>query len=306
MGAVHHRLHRVEGVGILYTYCLLFAFGSALVLIRPLAIAHALIRHPRECFREIPSNWKRIALATDSFFPPGFVPGLDEGIFNVDSRSASPAGFKRFLEAFAESRGIHKIPGILLGLLLYTPAIFYRFSLKSTSLFYIPLLLIVGDHSSPNLHEQLSDLVGSEIEKLKRWYSGFILIFLTLAPTVIYFVLNAWWVTIEVWLKAHISGTALGLSRVFLFTTPKGIELDSWHVARSVNATLTLGMFIYAKEQLRKRKTASALPPSHAIDMLFLVRELLTIWVILCTVYVVVTTVDWNALPPIHVRIFPW
>jgi len=37
-----------------------------------------------------------------------------------------------------------------------------------------------------------------------------------------------------------------------------------------------------------------------------MVRRVLSVYTIACTVYIIVTTVNWQAIPPIKVRWLPW
>ena len=165
----------------------------------------------------------------------------------------------------------------ILGAPVYLPAISYRFALKATSLVYLPLLFIVADHPSANLRLQLRDLAFSEIEKLKRWYSGFVLVCLNIIPMALYFALHAWWKGLVAWAQDHLPPTAIGLSSLFLFTTPKGIELDGWHIARTVNSLVTLGLGSYAREKLRKIADQPAAASSKGIDAWLTVRRVLTV-----------------------------
>jgi len=198
---------------------------------------------------------------------------------------------------------------VAVAVLIYLPAVLYRFSVKATSIIYLPLLFIIADHPSGNLRLQLRDLAFSEIEKLKRLYSAFVIFCLNIIPATVYFLLRAWWRELVAWAQDHIPQTAIRLPSLFLFTIPNGIELDGWHIARTVNSILTIGLWIFAKEKLNHMEEQPAIAadaPSKGIAAWLAVRRVLTVYIIGCTIYILVTTVDWRAIPPIHVRWLPW
>jgi len=66
---------------------------------------------------------------------------------------------------------------LAVGPLVFARAVLYRFSVKSTCIVYLPLLWIIRNPPDESLYDQLSDITESEIERLKRWYSGFVIVF---------------------------------------------------------------------------------------------------------------------------------
>jgi len=300
------RFAKLDGLGEKsFTLSLLILWPLFLFLARSFSIAATVVRHPLDSLQAIPSNWRWVTLETDLFHPPEVVPGAERHLQASNLKYAPLLTFESYLTEFrrypASDSGA-RFADVLLGALTYLPAMLYRFSLKSTCAIYLPLLFIADDHKAPDLKGQLNDLVHSEIEGLKRWYSLFVLVCLNAIPITIYFAMRAWWHLVAAWMESHISVTAIRLSSVFLFTTPQGIELDGWHIARTFNCLLTLVLFLFAREKLRKNDEG---PPSEAINAWLRVRRVLTVYIIGCTVYLIVTTVDWHALPPVHVRWLP-
>jgi len=59
---------------------------------------------------------------------------------------------------------------------------------------------------------------------------------------------------------------------------PKGIEMDGWHVARSVNSFITIGLGLFAKEKRRKLEDHAEVPKGSSlkgINALLTVRRVL-------------------------------
>lgn len=289
---------------------LMLAFAAALSCIRIAAVLIMALRFPARALKSLPQNWARVTLAMDVFQPPEFMPGAEN---HPEFRgSLKELRFRDYLELFDMSgvplagQAVLGVHFVLLGALLFLPSLLYRFSLKSTCLVYLPLLSIVGDHGNEDARSQLRMLLRSQIERLKRWYSSFVLLCLNVIPTLVYFVWHTWWRSIVDWVEFAMPRTAIRLSAIFLFTMPDGIELDGWHIARSVNALITLGLWLFAKERIAMLGNADSGPRLKSIEFCLTVRRTLTVYILLCTVYLIATRVDWSAITPVHVRWFPW
>lgn len=309
--AERDRLDGLQLIAFLFTFALA-GVPLVLVVVRGASIAVTVIQHPFLCLRELPSNWRRVVLATDFFCTPELIPGAEQHPLLKTLELVDWLRFNVWRSSIKERVTTHSTGGamqVAVAVLIYLPAVLYRFSVKATSIIYLPLLFIIADHPSGNLRLQLRDLAFSEIEKLKRLYSAFVIFCLNIIPATVYFLLRAWWRELVAWAQDHIPQTAIRLPSLFLFTIPNGIELDGWHIARTVNSILTIGLWIFAKEKLNHMEEQPAIAadaPSKGIAAWLAVRRVLTVYIIGCTIYILVTTVDWRAIPPIHVRWLPW
>ena len=247
----------------------------------------------------------------DTVHPPELILGQETHASRGRSKFHGRLGFSGFWSQFKrdlfQERGRTRLIGVsafvLVGLLLFAPAVLYRLSLKSTSLIYFPFLWTIHDSLSEKLtvQQRLEELMQSETEWLKRVYSWFVVVALSALPLVLFFTLYPHLLHLLEWLDPATHPRMARLATIFVFATPYRIEIEGWHIARIINAALTIGLFLYADSALRQRRYRPT-----PLNVAFLTRGLLTLYVITCSVYVLVASVDWSLLPGIHVRLFPW
>ena len=283
------------------------------VLFRPLAIALTAIRHPLNSIRAVPGNWARTVLATDFHHPPEILPEAE----STRGQLLAPAyRFSTFVKGFREElpkRDLSwsaKSAMVLVGILWFVPAALYRYSLKATAVIYLPFLWILHDSlvDASTLKYKLEDIAHSPLEQLKRWYSGCVIVFLLVVPSLIYFTINQWWQQLSDWLN-RLHPPVVALLSAFLPTAPSGLHLEAWHVARAFNAVLTLVLLQWVYSKLRQIERGTLQQPESAVVALniwLLLRGLLTLYIIGCTLYILIAAVTWKNLWPLHIRWFPW
>jgi len=289
---------------------LLIVFG--IPIIRPLALTISALRHPIKSVRAIPVNWNRMVWATDLYCPPEILPELETSTTPIIRDEAF-----RFTTLIATVRQEFKHGDLstavflaTVGLIWYIPALAYRYSLKATALIYLPAIWVLHDSlvEVSGLQHKLEDIKDSQIERLKRWYSAFVLLFLVIIPFIIYLTKQEWLQELTTWMQ-HTHPAIIALLSAFLPTAPTGLEIRGWHLARSINATLTILLFIWADGKMRQiargtfEKTGAAVA---RLNLWLLVRGILTLYIIGCTIYIVAAAVNWKGLWPIHVKWFPW
>ncbi|MEO5352804.1 MAG: hypothetical protein H7835_06280 [Magnetococcus sp. XQGC-1] len=126
----------------------------------------ATLLHPWRGLCAMPDNWRRILWVVDSHHPPELVPGLAAW-----TRAFSLTEIRSILR----SRGIlRKLFGLLAFVCFFLPAIFYRWSLKSTLWFYWPLLYLervfVG-RDPMGAAQWVALLQSGRWERLRLWLS---------------------------------------------------------------------------------------------------------------------------------------
>lgn len=143
---------------------------ASIVAIKFAVVTYNLATNTIESISSIPDNWRRIVLYTDVFSPPEIVPGIEEYvsdsksiqnlrtsqvIHDIYSETAlppeltkTPAASSPATTTFSEpytapsktyADPIMRVLLVVMAACVYIPAIAYRFSLKSTSLFWSPL-----------------------------------------------------------------------------------------------------------------------------------------------------------------------
>lgn len=268
------------------------------------AVGTAIFRHPITTFGAIPRNWRRVALATDLHHPPEMVPGIEQGDEHVGFRLAPVLrATTRKLNPDLPRRQrvmLSLVHWVVLGVVLvlcFGPALLYRWSLKSTSAVYFPLLWAAfkGRRGENRAAHRVEMITTDQAERIVRWYAWVVLIFLTILPAVLAAPLQP--------IIARVQ-SAFGVEVVdfWLFTG----QIKLWHVVRVFNAIITVGLFLFADKALRRIKHGD--PHSDElvhkiIGTCLFVRGFLGLYLAAKLLHTVITSVDWSA---VDWRIVPW
>jgi len=293
-----------------------FLVAFVVFFLRPVSIALVAIRRPLYSIRAIPQNWTRVVLATDIHHPPELFPESETtpahlmGGFKFLRISEVPQGVREMIDGGPQERFVLAPIFIIHAGIICLFGLAYRYSLKATAIVYLPIIWVLHDSlvETTTLKQKLEDIRESQFERLKRWYSAFVIVFLLFVPAVLYFLLHGWWEQLGSWAQ-HAHPAIVVLLSAFLFASPSGLHIEGWHVARGFNAMLTLVLFVAADSKLRKiqRGILDMTDTTVAwLNLWLLIRGLLTIYVIGCTLYIVIAAVSWKDLFPIHIRWFPW
>src|SRR6266511_1341837 len=238
------------GMLSLYMYVML---PPLLVLVKFAVTAYCTIAHPLLALRSIPYNWTQIALCIDTLHHPEMLPGLTSNEKNLE-RTLDRETFHLFSldttrglaietrDMFKDSVALllgrsslkKRLLGIRLGLtvilstLLFTrfaPSLVYRYSLKSTSIIYSPLLWILQPlNLTGRPDEHFRDKSDSVLNSIIFHYSLLVILLCTSKAYI--------FVTWE-----HIKGSwysLTGLEVFHPFILPN--QLPLWHVLPFFNA----------------------------------------------------------------------
>ncbi len=289
-----------------------------LPLMRPASIILTVIRHPLRSLRSIPYNWNLVILATDFHHPPEILAGVETRNFVL-----ADLRFKNYIrdvipelieDQISLSGYILTVVKFIVFAVLCTiwflPALTYRYSLKATAIAYLPIIWILHDGfvDASKFQRKLEDILTAQSERFKRWYSGFVILFLVIGPAVVYFMFNQWWQQLTGWLKAG-NPAVLVLLSPFLPTEPNGLNVRGWHLFRGVNAVLTFLLLFWADGKMRQIRRGELQKTDGAVAVLnlwLLVRWILTFYIIGCTLFIIVTAMHWKDFWPIHFQWWPW
>ncbi|MCW9034929.1 MAG: hypothetical protein OQJ97_11980 [Rhodospirillales bacterium] len=121
------------GGAVLVALIFLFNWGIiAGVLFRTIGIKFfAILLHLRQGIPLFSKNWVALTFKTDALTPPELIPGLPE---NHDFH------FKSILSELKKDDIDERVIGILSIFFLIIPSLFYRYYLKTTAWFYLPLI----------------------------------------------------------------------------------------------------------------------------------------------------------------------
>ncbi|EIM27193.1 hypothetical protein [Microvirga lotononidis] len=266
------------------------------------------LRHPLESLGSIAYNWRKAVLYVDIMRTPELIPGVE----GVPDNSVS----LKYIKEFKNSQLIHnliyedlsylKFPGRYLIAIAYCagmvflviPAIVYRLSLKSTSVLWSPLLWVVrpaADASS--IVQTMQRLVRRDVMLVTRVYSVLII---ALFFTKLF--LSYHWAELRVWIEP-----SMLWSLVAPLVAPN--EIPWWQLAALTNAFLTIALYVAADYYLKELQIKASIP-EHALQSsvksVFIIRNILSIYTMLCTIYIVITNVDYERFPVIGTKLFPW
>jgi hypothetical protein len=275
----------VVGVGVVV--------GGVSLIIKFTATTFIFFRHPLTSLQAIPANWYRIVLATDSMHPPELLPGIESQQNRELIDRFHNLRFREWLRAVSNDNDVaSKISHRIITPILFLPAFLYRWSLKSSALFYLPFIWIAGTPTRlkklhENLDEQLAIWKDSALAKVGFIYAAIVIVFFTILPLFLKIKLHD--------LSAALPANQHGLidTIVPFFVT---FEWKAWHVARFLAAVITLGVWFYLDTlviQRKFRKDVGLHGEAEIIFHLLRFRELLSLFTLACSGYVLYQIIPW-------------
>lgn len=266
-------------------------------LIKLTLTAQYVICHPLLSLSVVPTNWRRIALSANCRQTPEVLPGIEDAdvakyhfgwwrISSLDEVMFSIPEYERPDRAN------------LFFLWIWIPAFIAKLFFKSTTLFWSPLLWVAYPlHQTANIIASMRRMCDGAVYKVQRWYS--FLIIAAFAAKILIFsaIVNR--------LEA-ISWQPLK-EILWSLIVPDGIP--PWQIAGVINAVITLVIYFVADYYVREFAEMNTMPGrkvKQAYQTALTVRNLLSIYIVICTGYILVqvgATVHW---PPLQNRVFPW
>jgi hypothetical protein len=263
-----------------------------------------LFMHPLESIGALPGNWRRVVLCTDTATAPEILPGIGE-YRNPDTQASHVLYgldldhlLDRAREMVSERDFAAATLLVLIFPLIYIPAGLYRWSLKSTALIWSPLVWAFRPvHPGETTIQFAHGIVGLSIYRFARWYS-------TIVLALFVGKLYIWVVWLEV--GARLS-QFYGWTVISSYLVPESIPI--WHIAAAVNAVLT--WIIYFRTERFLHFVDHGIPTSEkAMDkffsMTFAIRNALSIYTAVCTLYITKELSGLGQLPGLRFVGFPW
>lgn len=211
-------------------------------MIRIVATLYWAIRHPLQTLKATPQNWLRQSLCTDFFHPPEVVP--------LEATRADPTLVPTFTDAL---RGLREeeshstrlflllvaTPFLLIG---WLPSLMYRVSFKATALVYTPFVWVAHAtlRNPLSCKARLERITKGELEKVRRWLSGIILMTLAGKVALVY-----GWVD-RAFVESKFPSQKIVSSLVILDGWPW------WQVTLGADAALTFFLLFYADAALAR------------------------------------------------------
>jgi len=247
----------IDGVFLTAELVGVVGIGGGVVVVSSLIVKFTattltFFRHPLISLQAIPKNWYRIVLATDMRHPPELLPGVESQQYRSLIMEFDHLRYYKLLGTMTnENNYFLKISfGIIT--LIFLPALLYRWSLKSSALFYLPFLWIIGTPRSieefkANIDEQIDLLKNSSFAIIRFRIILFLMIFTTLLPLCLRILIyyshilpNNW----HIW----IDGIA---AFVGTFET---VQWGTWHVTNFLAQVIIIWMWFYLEKLETQRK----------------------------------------------------
>ena len=216
-----------------------------LFTIRVASIVISVFRYGFKVVSNIPNNWFLYALQMDSFHPLEVLPGIElrtlNDPFDFFSRLRIGALYRRFLKKNECLVGWRKIVRttvyIVVFISLFLPSFFFRWSVKATTIIYLPFIFLAKRISfrDDSIEQRVAAVAG---ERLKfHWALFGVVIGLTIVPITV--------ATVAGYLaKIHELDPFLGdLTNYFTFVP----RMERWNVARLFCAIITICMFVLSR-----------------------------------------------------------
>jgi hypothetical protein len=260
-----------------------------------------LVRKPLEGLNSIPRNFFVNALCIDLFISPRLITGT-EGLRNDSGDTIAIYDFvKNLKDKLTDNDDIDwtniaiSLP-ILLVISSFSFA--YRFAIKSTAIFWLPLLWIVRNARVPRRpYDQIHADLQDPLKKALLVYSG---------CTAVAFIAKLWLLFAATNLPSLAWLGPIGTLTIQLVDPP---NLPLWQIASALNAIIAWGFFFRGSRLYLTRHLADA-PSETWVQREYAiirgVRTILSVYTIFCTLYigaVVAWHIDW---PSIHILVFPW
>lgn len=281
---------------------LLFLDISA-IFIRLIGAIVAFSLKPSRSLKIIPANFVRIVLSIDILH----FPEIFRGVENKESishryKKDSIANKYRFFSFFSQIKGgAFVLPASVL-CILYLPAFFYRLSLKSSALFWLPIIWIASQvRESGSAQLRTTRIRTLPLQPVMRIWSGVVLLLFSAK-------LWLWWrwaIWRDGWNAYFPDDFSLRLTNQLVW--PDGLPL--WHIATVVNALLSLGLWLWACSidiDLKHEVKISDRRVNNSINTVNTIRTAITCYVLACTVYIVVSTAMETKFPLPDIIVAPW
>jgi hypothetical protein len=255
------------------------------------------ICHPGISLAAIPANWRRIALSANSRQTPEVLPGIEDAQSKrYDFSWWRISNLKDVMWSLPEYQRPDRNNQFLF--FVWLPAFIARFLFKSTTLFWSPLLWVAHPLlQTKDIIAWMRRICEGAVYRIQRWYSSIIIAAFALKI-----------LTFSVLPAKLSSESSQPLEKLLLaLIVPGGIP--PWHLAAVINAVITLTVYIAADHYVREARYAKAVPSKNVVaayKTILVLRNLLSIYILICTSYIIVeagTEIHW---PPLQDRLFPW
>jgi hypothetical protein len=285
----------------------LLVTAAPAVALRALATATIVVRQPLKSISAIPQNLWRSMVSVDSCCRLELLHGAyrryGSGSYDAKTHLALMpwAGIKKLLSVGDNVGPMQSLFSGLCGLaiapVILVPALFYRWSLKGSALIYSPLVWIVRTATARPLRTHLHDILKLAYYRVARTFA-LLVILAFVAKAYIYY---AWSDLALPW--GDIPGSR------FLDVVLMPEAFPPWQIASVINALLAWCLYLtvdWVVVRWDQGAHISERVVESILRWLSLVRGLLSVYTIFCSIYLVASLSGRFDLPSMGARILPW
>jgi hypothetical protein len=220
--------------------------------------------------------------------PPELLPGIESPKYQALVDKFSRVRFSRWIGNFTQTNGLSKIIAMITTPFLFLPALLYRWSLKSSALFYLPFLWIIG---TAKARQNFRESIDEQYVLWRYTLSGQLIVAYSWI-IVIFAVLQ-----IVLKIKFHDFSTQANypfIELVMPFFV--NFQWNVWDVTRFLSALLTLVVWFWIDKLSVLKKHGIEKDVTNEIDMIFYLKrlsELLAGYTLLCSIYILHSSVPW-------------
>lgn len=285
---------------------------------RAVALAYCLLTHPLETVGAIPANWYRYAACTDIFTLPEVMPGNETSGIAAGSSTLRSFRISRSWELLTQERArfnwFHEatiwIVAVLL-LTMYVPSVFLRFSIKSSSIVWVPLVWLVrwrvGIATRRSLAKERPRVA---IRKLRETKGSYVQVVLA-AITLVLFSASLFGEIVALsayQLTSRLSPSVEAMVVMFVPRDFSVVNICVWHVARVVNASLDAWLVLWFADHAKiglEEGTATEGAVRRTLQRTRALQVVLSLYVVGCFVLQLYYFAMYVSLPDIQWRLVP-
>lgn len=267
-------------------------FTAILTFIKMMIVFEEFAKTPIKTLGNIPENWRRIVLCTDSMVAPEFVPG-------IHAHGAESKSLWRYTKPVLQewTKGRHYRGALIMLFFIYLVGASYRWSVKCSALVWSPLVWVFRPlKGSANPLYVAEGVVHLGVNKIARTYSAVVLIIM--ASKIYLFV---FYTQLERYL-AKIPGWGVFSS----YISPDSVAL--WHIAAALSAIISWWMYAKASQYLYDAKYGDldSQKIKSFFEFTFYTRNVLGAYTSVCICYITLALTNRLTLPHVRFIIFPW
>jgi TIR domain len=281
-----------------------------LVIARPIATGITALLNPLMSIYEIPRNWWNYNFLIDSTYPLEILPG-SSALRDYPQISQFLTPWRMFWNFYCE-HGSSTADGIGVRVARFTlfhlvilpcvvilasPALVYRWSIKGSAVIYSPLIWIAYSSTNRPLRVFVQDIYNLGILKFWRWFGAFLLILFTAKIYINYSwaELSPYWNSIP----GHKLLDAIVAPEVF----------PPWQIACAANSILAINLYFLADWIVNRWNhglRVNVRVIEAGLRWLALARGVLSLYTIFCSIYLAASLTGRFDIPPMSTSIFPW